>query len=93
MKKLKVGQIGIGHNHGEPKVLAVRKFPELFEVVGWCEEDEEWVKKRGNMDVYQGIPRLSREELLDAAEAKLLASTVIGADKPAERPLILCVVE
>lgn len=35
----------------------------------------------------------SREELLDAAEAKLLASTVIGADKPAERPLILCVVE
>lgn len=35
----------------------------------------------------------AREELLDAAEAKLLASTEIGADKPAERPLILGVVE
>ena len=35
----------------------------------------------------------SREELLDAVEAKLLASTEIGSDKPAERPLILGVVE
>jgi thymidine phosphorylase len=35
----------------------------------------------------------SREELLDGAEAKLLASTVIGGDKPEARPLILGVVE
>ena len=28
MKKLKVGQIGIGHNHGEAKMKTVRKFPE-----------------------------------------------------------------
>ena len=32
--KIRIGQIGIGHNHGEAKMLAVRKFPELFEVVG-----------------------------------------------------------
>ena len=35
----------------------------------------------------------SREELLDAAEDKLLSSTVIGSEKPADRPLILGVVE
>ena len=35
----------------------------------------------------------SDESLLDAAEAKLLASTEIGAEKPAARPLILGVVE
>ncbi len=35
----------------------------------------------------------SREELLDAAEKRLLASTEIGGDKPMERPLILGVVE
>lgn len=34
MKKIKIGQIGIGHNHGESKMKAVRKFPELFEIVG-----------------------------------------------------------
>lgn len=44
---IKIGQIGIGHNHGEAKMLAVRKFPELFEVVGYAEENEEWIKKRG----------------------------------------------
>ena len=32
MKKLKVGQIGIGHNHGEQKMRAIRKFSELFEL-------------------------------------------------------------
>ena len=35
MKKIKVGQIGIGHNHGESKMKAVRKFPELFDVIGY----------------------------------------------------------
>ena len=46
MKKLKVGQIGIGHNHGEGKMLSVQKFPELFEVIGYAEKNEEWVQKR-----------------------------------------------
>lgn len=30
MKKVKLGQIGIGHNHGHEKMLSARKFPELF---------------------------------------------------------------
>ena len=67
MKRLKIGQIGIGHNHGSEKMRAVRKFPELFEVIGWCEEDEDWISKRGGLDVYRGIPRLGREELLERA--------------------------
>jgi predicted dehydrogenase len=76
--KIKIGQIGIGHNHGSEKMRAVRKYPELFEVVGWCEEDEEWVKKRGGLDVYQGIPRLTREELLNfpGIEAMLIETDV-----------------
>ena len=46
MKKIKIGQIGIGHNHGESKMKAVRKFPELFEVVGYAEENARWIEKR-----------------------------------------------
>lgn len=45
MKKIKLGQIGIGHNHAEGKMLAAQKFPELFEVIGYAETNEEWVKK------------------------------------------------
>ena len=29
-KKIRLGQIGIGHNHGEAKMLNYRKFPEIF---------------------------------------------------------------
>ena len=43
MKRIKLGQIGIGHNHGEGKMLAARKFPELFEIVGYAEENERWI--------------------------------------------------
>ena len=49
---IKIGQIGIGHNHGEAKMQAVRKISELFEVIGYAEENEEWIKKRGNLKGY-----------------------------------------
>ena len=39
MKKIKLGQIGIGHNHGAEKMRTARKFPELFEIVGYAEEN------------------------------------------------------
>ena len=76
MNRIKIGQIGIGHNHGEAKMSAFRKFPELFEVVGWCEEDEEWVEKRGNLAAYRGLPRLTKAELLDSCEAMLIETDV-----------------
>ena len=103
MEKIKIGQIGIGHNHGEAKMLAVRKFPELFEVVGYAEEDERWVEKRGACRGYAGLPRLSVEEVLARADAVLIESDVwdltryaklcvdagkhIHLDKPASGPL------
>ena len=76
MNKIRLGQIGIGHNHAEAMMLAFRKFPELFEIVGWCEEDEEWVKNRGNLPGYQGLPRLSKEELLNSCDAMVIETDV-----------------
>lgn len=43
MKKIKIGQIGIGHNHGEAKMLAVLEYKKVLariyvssvEVNGW----------------------------------------------------------
>lgn len=65
MKKLKIGQIGIGHNHGAAKMETVRKFPEIFDVTGVAEPDPSWLEKRGNLPAYQGLPLLTVEELLD----------------------------
>lgn len=103
MEKIKIGQIGIGHNHGEAKMLAVRKFPDLFEVIGYAEENERWVEKRGAFRGYAGLPRLSVEEVLARADAVLIESDVwdltryaklcvdsgkhIHLDKPASGPL------
>lgn len=40
-----------------------RRFPELFDVVGVCEPDETLWEKRGNLPGYEGLPRLTEEEL------------------------------
>ena len=76
MKKIKIGQIGIGHNHGAEKMTTVRKFPELFEVIGYAEENERWIEKRGTLDAYAGLPRLSVEEIIAASDAILIESDV-----------------
>lgn len=73
---IKIGQIGIGHNHGEAKMQAVRKFPELYEVVGYAEENEEWIKKRGNLKGYQGLKRYSVNELIEKCDALLIETDV-----------------
>lgn len=76
MKKIKIGQIGIGHNHGEAKMKAVRKFPALFEVVGYAEENERWVERRGEKSGYAGLPRMSVAELIERSDALMIESDV-----------------
>lgn len=84
MKKIKVGQIGIGHNHGGAKMDAVRKFPELFEIIGYAEENERWIEKRGSLEAYEGIPRLSVEEIIERSDAVLVESDVWDLTKYAK---------
>ena len=84
MKKIRIGQIGIGHNHGEGKMLAVQKFPELFEVIGYAEENEEWVEKRGNLPCYKDLPRLSVEEIIEKSDAILVECDVWNLTKVAK---------
>ena len=84
MKKIKIGQIGIGHNHGEAKMLAVRKFPELFDVVGYAEENEDWIEKRGDFKGYHGLKRLSVDEVIEKSDAVLVESDVWDLTKYAK---------
>ena len=84
MKKIRIGQIGIGHNHGEGKMLAVQKFPELFEVIGYAEENEKWVEKRGNLPCYKDLPRFSVEEIIEKSDAILVECDVWNLTKVAK---------
>ncbi|HBL81730.1 MAG TPA: gfo/Idh/MocA family oxidoreductase [Clostridiales bacterium] len=85
MKKIKIGQIGIGHNHGEAKMLAVRKFPELFEVIGYAEENQEWVEKRGGLKGYDGLKRLSVDEIIEKSDAVLVETDVWNLTETAQK--------
>ena len=63
MKKIRIGQIGIGHNHASENMAALRHLSDFYEVVGVVEPDETWWERRSGFAAYQGIPRLTEEEL------------------------------
>ena len=84
MRKIKIGQIGIGHNHAEPKLAAVKKYSDLFEIVGFAEENERWIEKRGEQPTYQGIERLRVEEVIARSDAVLVESDVWDLTKYAK---------
>ena len=82
---IKIGQIGIGHNHGEAKMLTVRKFPDLFKVVGYAEENQEWIKKRGHLKGYEGLKRYTTDELIEKCDALLIETDVWDLTKTAKK--------
>ena len=69
MEKIKLGQIGIGHNHGRAKMRTARKFPELFEIVGYSEDNEKWIEQRGWKPEYADLKRMSVEEVIERSDA------------------------
>ena len=82
-RKIRIGQIGIGHNHGDGKMDAFRKFPERFEVVGFSEDNPSWLERRGNLPCYSGLQRMPVEKLLDECEAIIVETEVPNLTKTA----------
>ena len=78
MRKIRIGQIGIGHNHASEKMAALRRLSDIYEVVGVVEPDEEWWEERGNLAAYQGIPRLTEEELFRTENLEAIAVETDG---------------
>jgi predicted dehydrogenase len=70
-KRIKIAQIGIGHNHAQGNMASLRKLPDLFEIVGVVEADPEWKRKRGGLKCYEDLRWMTEEELfrVDGLEA------------------------
>ena len=64
MSRIKIGQLGIGHNHAAEKMATLRKLSDLYEVVGVAEPDPQWRKRRGGLAAYAGLKWMTEEELL-----------------------------
>src|SRR5262245_31068120 len=102
-KRIKIGQIGVGHGHAS-KLSVYRDSPD-YEVVGIVEPDDALRKKAANLPPYRDLKWLTRQQLLetpglqavlvetrvrdllDNAEACVLAGMHIHIDKPAGESL------
>ena len=72
-KRIKIGQIGIGHNHASAKMATFRKLADQYEVVGIVEPDPKWRKRRGNHSAYRGLQWMTEEQLLNTKGLEAIA--------------------
>lgn len=79
MNRIKIGQIGIGHNHAASKISALRALPEIFEVIGVVESNPVWRSRRGGMKQYENLPWLTEEELFNTPG---LDAVIVETDIP-----------
>ncbi len=67
MKKLRIAQIGIGHDHADDIFFSLCKLSDYYEVVGYAlppeEENSSHFRKRAD-ETFVGYPQFSVEELL-----------------------------
>jgi predicted dehydrogenase len=64
-QKIKVGQIGTAHAHASGKMATLRKLSDHFEVVGIVEPDSQRRAAAERQPVYQDLPWMSEQQLLD----------------------------
>ncbi len=79
-ERIKIGQIGIGHNHGSANMESLLKLSDIFEVVGVVESDAEWFKQRGMLKCYEGLNWMTEEELFNTPGLQAVAVETDGFD-------------
>lgn len=77
MNRIRIGQIGVGHEHASGKMDALRALPELYEVVGVVAEvSPDWPSPGS----YEGVPRMTEEELFSTPGLQAVAVETNNAD-------------
>lgn len=71
--RIKVAQIGTKHPHAEGKFSTLLDLPDLFEVVGVCEEDSAQRERVSGHRSYQSSKWLKAEQILNDPDIKLVA--------------------
>lgn len=63
-RKIKIGQIGVRHEHASGKMTSLKLLPDYYEIVGIAAESPEWEEKHKNYSCYKDLTWASQEELL-----------------------------
>ncbi len=67
MTRIKIGQIGVCHEHASGKMISLKLLPEVFEIVGIVDDRNTNAARHAGNDLqhYEGLKWMSEEELLD----------------------------
>jgi predicted dehydrogenase len=78
--RIKIGQIGTGHEHASAKMATFRKLSDHYEVVGIAESDPELRKRREKVPAYRGLTWMTEEQLLRTEGLQAVAVEVSSGD-------------
>lgn len=65
MKKIRIAQIGIGHDHAGEILRSIRQQSDIFEVVGYALPDIEKEKFQDRLGLFDGLKEMTVEEILN----------------------------
>lgn len=65
MKKIKIAQIGVGHDHACEIVKSIKRQKDLFELVGYCAPDNEANDFKNNLQFFKDVREMTIEEILE----------------------------
>jgi len=67
MKKIKIGQIGVCHEHAAGKINTLRRMSDVYEIIGVVDDRTSTAAKfaGGDLKPYEGLKWMTEDELLD----------------------------
>lgn len=84
MKKIKIGQIGICHEHAAGKIVSMKKMPDVFEIAGVVDDRESSSGARflpaDLLTPYEGLKFMTEEELFDVPGLQAVTVEVPNTD-------------
>ena len=81
-KPIKIGQIGVCHEHASGKIGTLKKWPDVFEIVGVVDDRKTTAAKFAGKDIkpYKGLKWMTEEELFNTPGLQAVAVEPPNAD-------------
>lgn len=65
MKKIKIAQIGAGHDHATAAIMTLKKQSDIYDLAGYAVVDGDEAVYNDNQWVYADVPKMSVDEILN----------------------------
>lgn len=79
MKKIKIAQIGMAHDHAADKILNLKALNNIYDIVGIFEPHQEVLKSKGQLKSFENVPIISLDDII---EDKSIDVVTIETDVP-----------